>query len=61
LDRAIGEPHRKGAVARVQLASLGLQSLVGVGTLLENPTDDGVGGAARGRYGRRYDTRLGAG
>src|ERR1700722_5407181 len=52
LDRAIGEAHRQGTVARVKRLSLGLERMVGVGTPLEDTTDDLICTHARGRHWR---------
>ena len=52
LHGAVGESHRKRAVARIERPRLGLQRLVGVGAVLEHPAQHGVGAAARGRRDR---------
>ncbi len=51
LDGAVGQAHRQRAIARIELAGLGKERLVGVGAVLEHASQHRVGAAARGRDG----------
>jgi hypothetical protein len=51
LDGAVRELAGEGALAGVEAGGLGMQRLVGVGLLLEDPAHDAEGGSAGGRRG----------
>ena len=59
LDRAVGEPHRQRAVARLEVGGLAAEGAVGERVLLEDAAHDAVGDDAGGA--RAHQTTPGTG